>query len=181
MSRVYKRKFDWAEARRLRVQGLTLQQIADQFGVTDTAIRNACNPEASDRSAYLTSIWMKQGICIDCGAQISRSTLHDRRRCHSCASKARVLANDTHAYCSTCKQWLPRDQFARSQSRFRTVHNECRECQTKRRRAYRELRKVPCIDCGAMTHSTAPGQGRNTSVARCRSCAQRARHSLPRR
>jgi DNA-directed RNA polymerase subunit RPC12/RpoP len=132
------RKFDWDEARRLHAEGLTYVEIGRRLGVTDMAIRFACDPEARTRANAYHDAWQRSGQCPDCGAQTTRRAGGVYARCRDCASRARVKVIDGTAYCPTCDTWKPLDQFSRSgRSPARGVHKECRPCDSARRRRWR--------------------------------------------
>jgi hypothetical protein len=143
------RKFDHDEARKLRAEGWTYRQLAAKYSVTPGAIRFACDDAARAKSAAYGAEWQRQGTCPDCGAAATRHSLTWQLRCMDCAARARTKAQDGEAYCSCCDTWKPLDEFTPSSKRkARGVRNECRACETARRRKYREQRKVPCTRCG---------------------------------
>ncbi len=146
--RVYTRKFDWEEARRLRAEEkLTYQQIADLLGVTDTAVMNVCNPKAYARAKVYSAAWQRSGVCVKCGAQRSRNSTLEREgvmkgRCVSCAAKERATSvREDELQCVTCREWKTDDGFPfnASQNRLRRGrHSQCRVCQTEAKRSWRK-------------------------------------------
>lgn len=44
--RVYERKFDWGEARRLRKRGWSYARIAEKLGVSEAVVNRVCDPRA---------------------------------------------------------------------------------------------------------------------------------------
>jgi hypothetical protein len=179
--RVYTRKFDWEEARRLHAGGLSYQKIADRFGVSATAVMFACDDRARERMHAYVSEWQRQGVCVDCGGQCSRKFA----RCVACASALRATTvGDGVLRCVNCREWKPDDEFPMGQNRTalrRGRHNNCRACQTVLRRAYRDRNKVPCANgCGTMVlapNEQAASARKKGSVATgmCRKCARNRR------
>lgn len=174
--RVYERRFDYDEAKRLREEGLTYQQIASRFGVTDSAVYWAVNDGAREAMIARHGEWQRGGTCVDCGSPCSRNRSRRHERCHACASLARATSvRPNELRCRTCHEWKPDEGFPggeRPNGARRGRHGQCRSCLTEAKRAWRERNKVPCSHgCGAMV------DGKNRSnphkPPECKSCANR--------
>jgi len=180
MPRVYKRKFDWDEARRRRAAGETYPDIARSLGVSIAAVRFAVNDDERERAAQRVKEWQRSGTCIDCGQPCSRTFRRKEHRCNACAGKARITnVRDGELRCATCETWKPDDDFPRS-SHVRCIvrrgrHRVCRMCSTKLRREYRERHKVPCSGgCGRMVLPGNEKGVRGLPIPQCHSCARKA-------
>lgn len=140
--RVYARKFDWDEARRLRSQGWTLVEIARKFGVSPRAVGYAVNDEILARMRAYHAEYQRGGTCVDCGAEISHNASRPVSRCVRCSAiRLGTSARDGELFCFRCKEWKPDDAFPRSRSeKFarRERHTLCRSCQTEAKREYRK-------------------------------------------
>lgn len=147
MTRVYPRKFDWDEARRLRDQGLSYAAIGQRLGVSETAVWRVIS---EDRMVYtLASNARRQtsGTCHVCGAPCSHNATQNRRGgrqpdqdlCRSCANTTSV--RPTTLKCSECGDWYPDDAFWRNRANphRRGRHQSCKACGVARRKAYRVL------------------------------------------
>lgn len=177
MPRVYTRKFDWHEAKRLRGEGLTYRQIADRLGVSDTAVMRACDPWFRERMEKTTSAWVRGARCPDCGTQTTRQRKGEDHRCRRCDSIRRgTTARDGELLCTVCREWKPDDAYPHSREEKharRGRHGSCRVCLTVARREYRNRHKVPCATgCGRQV--MAPNEQRPGRPGVCRSCAARA-------
>lgn len=143
MPRVYERKFDWDEARRLHDGGLTYAEIARRLGVSNQSIRYACVPGEYERMLTAKKALQASGVCPDCGTRTTRMAGGRSRRCKDCAAKAAVRMKDGNVWCPTCKQWKPLRAFSPSRSGGgRPVHNECKSCQAERRREWRARKRA---------------------------------------
>lgn len=135
------RKFDWAEAQRLRRQGWTYTRIAERLGVSYQAVRFACDARARNMAALLNFERQRQGTCCDCGTQISSNAAKPAKRCWQCASLHRATSvRETTLRCVSCGEWRPDNDFPYSRSArpvWRGRHSVCRACQTIVKRAYR--------------------------------------------
>lgn len=173
MPRVYVRKFDWDEARRLRSEGMTYQDIAERFGVSDMAVYLACNEDARTAQNQRSSGWQKSGICPVCGGRASRNAATGQHRCRSCASKAAATSvRETTLLCKKCRQWKPDVDFhlKRSNAHRRERHCYCRSCTTIEKRRWRERNRVPCShSCGTLVD--AKNRRDPDKPYECRSCA----------
>lgn len=174
--RVYVRKFDRAEARRLRERGLTYREIGERLGVSATAIGLALNPRSRMLNELNSALWIMSGRCRECGAACTNRPSRDGLgpRCHACYAKSLVTTVRADSLrCVDCKRWLPDSMFpqyhAAEYRRYR--YRSCRECSTSRRREYRERTKVPCDACGQPVGH--PRDGNSTGL--CRTCYQEAR------
>jgi ribosomal protein S27E len=140
MPRVYKRRFDWDEARRRRAEGESISALAREYGVSIMAVYYAVNDEARARMAETNYRWVRSARCPDCGAQTTRHSATEDRRCVNCAAIARATSvREDELQCITCREWKPDDQFPSDYRRIarRGKHRQCRPCQTKARRDYR--------------------------------------------
>lgn len=181
------RKFDWNKARELRASGMTYAAIGRVLGVTDRAVRLACDDNARARQALITRKWQRGGVCEDCGTQISRNATNPAKRCVRCAGlAAAVNVRESELRCVTCREWKPDDMFPRSRAgavSHRGRHDQCRACQTVARREYRNRNKVPCANgCGTLVsapneqQAVAKYTGR-TPTGMCKACANATRYA----
>lgn len=166
--RVYERKFDWGEARRLRASGIPYAKIAEQLCVSYAAVRYACDARAYAVSRLNQWSAQRRGTCVDCGAQISSNASVPAARCISCASVAAgTSAREAELYCANCNEWKPDNDFPFSRAATsvrRGRHQSCRTCQTVLRRQRRDKNKVPCANgCGALVGDGPTGM--------CHACA----------
>jgi predicted transcriptional regulator len=180
MPRVYVRKFDWAEAKRLSVGGWTQKEIAAHFGVTQTAVSLALNPLSRHRAALNSAAYQSGGKCEDCGVPCTRYSKRSgkRQRCRKCWNKAQATSvRDEELRCVRCRRWLPDRCFPRDrvESARRGLHSVCRDCQTVIKREYREARKVPCEDCGTLVDPPKWGRRGPDAPPLCLPCWHRRR------
>lgn len=71
-NRVYVHKFDHDLARVMRFEGgLTWAEIAEELGVSATAIQRVCRPELDQAMRATLAAYHKSGTCIDCGGPCS--------------------------------------------------------------------------------------------------------------
>lgn len=147
--RIYTRKFDWDEAKRRHANGETIQDIADSYGVTKTAVRFAVNPDEYARSRAYSAEYQRtkkpyMGTCRECGgpATAIRSESHIRAgRCRSCYAKHQATTvRETTLQCSACRYWLPDDAFPNQTANTarRGRHSLCRPCQNVAKQLNRE-------------------------------------------
>lgn len=143
--RVYARKFDWDEARRLREQQKwTYAQIALHLGVTDSAVRRVVIEGEAERLAEYSRLLAATGRCDDCGGPMNHlSRYRGSRRCKPCADIAKVKVNEHgDLYCFNCDSWKPPEAFYRNLARpTRGVSSECRACSNTRRQRNREANR----------------------------------------
>lgn len=138
------RKFDWDEAKRLREEGLTYEEIGRRLGVSAVAAHYACDPAAYAASNERAATWQRQGICPDCGAQTTRHSATVSSRCRKCYSLAKASSvRPTELRCVSCREWLPDPEFPRHRRNVarRGRHRQCRECNTVAKRAWRQRQK----------------------------------------
>lgn len=136
------RTFDYDEARRLRADGMTWRALGLHFGVSSQAVMRACRDDVRERVDAAANRRAMSGTCVVCGKTGVTRAGHGKGRCVDCAAKAATKVRDGEAYCPACTQWKPLDAFTQSaQHKHRGVHGECRACDTKRRRAYRETHR----------------------------------------
>jgi hypothetical protein len=157
MARVYVRKFDWDEARRLRAEGWSYQAIAERLGVSASAVwqvltgaRRKAEYRERNREA-LRRLYRGKGSCADCGGPIWLHTARKHPRCTDCAAKRKtVTVRPDTLRCFSCGEWKPDALFpySRSHRSRRGHHGACRACQAKVRQAHRERQKRPCEGCG---------------------------------
>ena len=190
-NRVYRRKFDWDEARRLRAEGLSYAKIGKRLGVTQGAIRRVVDPSMAQRMNDAADRWARSGSCWECGAPCvpagHPSLRGDFPRCGKCGARANRrnwwLNDDGRltVRCSACRKWLdessfgPRIREAFDSDKVGELNRTCRACDASARRLYRHKRFVPCVGCGKPT--SPPGkESRRTSAdepPRCQRCATR--------
>jgi hypothetical protein len=144
-NRVYQRKFDHDECRRLRQDGWTYQALADHYHVSIAAIDRVLNPNRRKRMDERTRDWLT-AICDDCGKTCthnwsSKKGRHDRVCCKQCGDKRRreehlIARHDEHGniHCCRCETHKPPDDFRFDKHGF--PRNRCRSCETAARRDY---------------------------------------------
>jgi hypothetical protein len=141
MPRVYKRKFDWDEAKRRHAAGESYSSIARAFGVSGAAIRRVVDENAYRYDRENVAAWQASGTCPDCGTQSTRRAAGVSSRCTHCSAiaKATSVREDT-LQCVTCKAWKPDEDFPHNREEWlarRGRHSQCRPCQTRARRDHR--------------------------------------------
>jgi hypothetical protein len=139
--RVYARKFDWDEARRLRAEGASVSEISQQMRVTKAAIWRVVTPGAIEKEAEYHRRLARTGICDECGGPMNRlSRYRGATRCAKCAALANATTVRPDALlCSTCREWKPDEDFPsgnKTKAR-RGRHSQCRVCLTLAKRDYR--------------------------------------------
>lgn len=174
--RVYERKFDWDEARRLRALGWTLKRIAEKYGVSHAAVRRVVDPRAAAQMAMASTEYKRSGTCPDCGTRTSFVACRGgSSRCPDCSAALRTTTvRPTELQCVICRAWLPDSSFPASRTarmehrRYR--HRQCSRCGAKARQAYRERQKIPCVGCGApcLPASEKGPNGKDTGL--CAAC-----------
>ena len=156
--RIYERKFDWDEAKRLYDEETPVAWIAKKLRVTEQAVRRVVIPGQKEYMAdYQRRASIGQGVCEDCGAPTNKvAQLHGSRWCRSCANKHMATSvRDGELRCMTCRRWLPDEEFhhasaARHRQR-RGRRRECKLCANARRKEYRIRSRVLCKGgCGRM-------------------------------
>lgn len=169
--RVYQRKFDWDEARRLRKTGMTYEDVADILGISPMAVYFACNPRSRAQNQMAHAAYQQSGTCEDCGGPCSYNPTRMIKRCRECATAARVTTvRDGELKCSRCQTWLPDRDFHADRS-ARTEHRRfrnkvCRACATEEKREWRRRHALVCVDCGGPVNP----DNRNRETPRCRQC-----------
>jgi hypothetical protein len=178
--RVYRRRFDWDQAHRLRSDGWSYGQIARVLGVTTGAVRQACDEEY--RLAVLAAVvrFQTSGVCSVCGARCSRNRSTQTPICRSCSLDNLATSVDDDALrCTKCNRWLPDEDFAfvspgarHRRIRRRGRRHYCRSCESKARAERRRRNQSEtCVDCGVVCmkpNARYPGERQ----PRCRSCWQ---------
>jgi hypothetical protein len=142
MPRVYERKFDWGEAKRLRAEGLSYEAIGKHLGASRTMIYFVCNPDAYRRMKTKTKHYQRSGRCEKCSAPTSPYRYHHKTEkllCGRCAKLEYLATNvrDGEQRCVTCREWKPFADFPRNRTRLTGRHSSCRPCLTIARREYR--------------------------------------------
>lgn len=191
-NRVYVRRFDHDEARARYGAGESIRALANEYGVSTSAVRFALFPDEKLRNYEAVKRW-QQGVCESCGGPAMRlvgsKKLHNpdgRTLCAACWAKLRrkplrLRADGVLVYqCSHCEEWKPLDQFApRVRRRLEAGENPrrnsgatCRACSTAARQAYRERHKQPCERCGkpALPPNEKGGNGRARDRVLCLDC-----------
>ena len=146
------RRFDHDEARRLYRSGkVSKGWLAQKFGVSFAAIDRVVNPARANQMAARNAL-AQRSICATCGAPCSFNRYRrDVPRCLACWNKEQTTSvREDALWCSTCQEWKWDTAFPWDQRRpgRRGRHEQCTECGTKARRAYRERCKVTCARCG---------------------------------
>lgn len=144
--RVYKRKFDWDEARRLHSLGYSYKQLAKKYDVSCTSIARVCDDHTYHRMRRTQEEWQRSGKCIECG-ELGRSPYQQRLRngrCRSCATAFATKSVREHELrCYHCQQWKPDEDFPFGNYTFghylrRRRNGHCRLCCTIIKREWRE-------------------------------------------
>jgi hypothetical protein len=172
--RVYTRKFDWDEARRLREAGTPYATISTRLGVSYGAVYFALNDGARELMAARNKQWQREGVCEDCGARCSRNASRAVTRCSACAGKIRATSvRGNELLCLTCRKWQPHEAFPMGGNRARSGrHQQCRTCNTDAKREWRKRVRVPCSHgCGTMVE--AKNRRYPNKPHECRPCAMR--------
>ena len=136
INRQYVRKFDHDEARRRHAAGETMAALAREYRCSANWMRAIIRPEVAAKLAATSAAFMKSGVCVDCGTQI---TMYNKR-CHGCNSAAAVTTvRDDELRCVTCQEWKPDTAYPKNvtEPHRRGRHNTCTACQTRQRRDYR--------------------------------------------
>lgn len=186
MPRVYERKFDWEEARRLYADGVSQYEIGRMLGVSQAAVSRVVVPGQMEKSNARAAAWSRAQVpCIEgCGRTCTRiAAKYHSGRCVQCSAiRLATTARDGELQCHTCKEWKPDESFPHNRTEKygrRGRHTNCRLCATVSRREYRNRNKVPCADgCGRLVlapneqETSARSKG-YTATGCCRSCANR--------
>lgn len=176
--RIYPRKFDHDEARRLRVmEGWSYARLARHFRVSRAGVARVVNPDVRRRMPEYTDRWVMGGECRACGGPCARNHRDYCRKCASERSRTRFrydeLGQLAGIRCITCKQWKAPDFFPSDVGSSLGKGKQCRECGTKARQAYRERNKVPCTFCGAPCLPPREKMTNGAPFPRCRPCFYR--------
>lgn len=148
--RVYQRKFDHDQARKLYKEGASVYSLARRFNVTTNAVRRVLDPEIRRRMDATTRRYAMQGVCQLCGRD---DISNNATVCRDCMPiyYATTVREDT-LLCSKCHKWKPDEDFQLTPSKRlharRKRRYQCRACMNKARQDYRERTKVPCVECG---------------------------------
>lgn len=170
--RIYERRFDWDEARRLRRQGLAYEEIARRLGVTGAAVARVCDPRIRDRMASTTAAWMASGTCEVCGARCSRNSARAYMRCAECANEEKrdlareALLNERGwVLCTRCGEHKPMSHFSVDRDKRRSLgglRQFCRACETAAKRDWRRRNqeRAKAYDREYRAHRRAEKAGR---------------------
>ena len=144
--RVYERRFDHDEAKRLRASGWTWRALADRYGVCANAVVRVVDDRARARLDASTRQWMT-ALCDDCGSECthnwsSKHGRHDRVVCRPCSMERRKeesllsrMDENGDLLCSGCGVYRPMVDFVMRQSG--SPRSRCRACETEARRVHR--------------------------------------------
>ncbi len=143
--RVYEWAFDHDAARELRARGLGYSTIADQFGVSDAAVRRVCDAEAKKRMEARSQKWIRENKRPPCRGGCGRLVwMVDQTRtgfCRDCLAERRAAKHvrADSLRCTKCGEWKPDDAFTVVAGRKirRGRRSNCRQCDTAARGAYR--------------------------------------------
>lgn len=140
------RKFDHDLARVMHEEGgVTIAELAREFGVSDFAIDYAVHAETRDRCQTRQRelrTWIT--TCIDCGGPATKAYPSSRDphngRCRPCHAATLVTSvrPDT-LRCCDCEEWKPDEAFTVQRGRLarRNRAAECKECMAARKRRER--------------------------------------------
>ena len=184
-NRVYQRKFDWDQAKRMRDSGMTIADIAAALGVSYGGVRRVVDPHYRamlDVSAaeYQRTHWRRKRMDqCKCGAEKTKSA-NMCAACHRDKFDVDVGPSGT-LRCHLCDRFLPTEVFPTDNRKplrgfRRTI---CRSCDSRRRKLNRERRKVPCASgCGAfVTHPDDTNKRGYEWSGLCRGCWNAARRN----
>ena len=132
--RTYYRKFDHDVARLRYAMGVNMSQLAREYGVSRTRIKQIVHQEAGRKAQERAAAY--RWPCLDCGKGIK----HKNGRCLQCSTKRRATSvREDELQCTTCQQWKPDDAFPRNRQATarRGRHSQCQACNTIARRDYR--------------------------------------------
>lgn len=169
-NRVYRRKFDHEEALARFQAGESVRALAGEYGVDENAVRRVVIPGEKDAQMARARRW-RTGTCERCGGPAMRLVsgklehnpdgLQLCSRCRGYLRRERVRFNKHGELvsvrccmldCANGRRWQPPENFTRGHEfadiREGGIHTQCRSCQTRARRRYRERRKTPCHRCG---------------------------------
>jgi len=140
------RKFDYAEAKRLRDKGLLYREIGESLGVTDSAVRLALNWRQRALVDMRVAEVQRSGVCRVCGVQCSfnpSQQVRGQEICKRCSSDLKITAvTDTSLKCHRCKEFKHDNDFAFSRAKKCEVrrgrHTNCRPCSTEAKREWRD-------------------------------------------
>ena len=139
--RVYRRKFDYEEARRRYAAGESQKALAAEYGVSIARMCQVLNPEVGRRDDERRREWGRNSVCPDCGARATRKRKSEQHRCRECHSRRMATTvRPDELRCITCKEWKPDDEFPSNRAispHRRGRHSQCRSCQTIARRDHR--------------------------------------------
>jgi hypothetical protein len=140
--RVYRRKFDHAEAQRRVAAGESQSAVARALGVTPVAVARVVNTAVRERMDASRTAWGRKARCPDCGAQTTRTRRTVSHRCTECAARARATSvRGTELRCSVCGEWKPEEEFYLGKGKAliarRGRRHDCRACNNAARREYR--------------------------------------------
>lgn len=202
--RVYTRRFDHEEAlRRLRA-GERPIDLAAEYGVSPHMIcEHHLSPEGKARQLAYSKEW-RTGECEYCGEPCMRLVSGKKEHnvdglqlCLSCrgwTKRERFLFDDegelvavrcSYIDCANGERWQPPENF-HGGPRYRDIrekgiHSQCRACNTRSRKDYRERQKVPCEQCGEpCLPASEKGKLARTDRTWCGSCARTAPRGLER-
>jgi hypothetical protein len=159
-NRVYVRTFDHEEAIRRREAGESVADLAAEYGVTANAIYLATNPAWRQKQVDYHREW-RTGSCEECGGPAMRlvggKKQHNKDgrtlcfRCRSDAKRERLRFDElgalaavrcVHEDCANGQRWQSPDNFTRGprhrEVREGGIHSQCRSCQTRAKKRYRE-------------------------------------------
>lgn len=147
-NRVYQRKFDHEDAIRRFREGETVAAIAEDVGVSYTAVKRVVDPRT--RAQMNLAILARTRRCVDCGAPKSVAG----ERCVACSGRVRRAQHwnkDGLLRCRRCSSYKhPREFSYDADNTTRDYYSDyCRPCASQARQDYRERRKIPCLRCGA--------------------------------
>ncbi len=145
-NRVYARKFDHDEARRLVQAGASYQEVASMFGVTYAAVRRVVDPRVRRKMDEATRRQFEY-VCEDCGGLCthnfsSKRGNHDRVVCKACAVERRRedellkrLDDEGNLRCGRCHEHKPVEAFRMRATGF--PNHTCKACVNGKRREWR--------------------------------------------
>jgi hypothetical protein len=145
--RTYERRVDHDAIRAQRAAGATYAEVARTHGISDTWAKAICEPEFAADLAERQQQWAHVPCENGCGRKAwktARRTKDGRTLCVTCRSRdnqTRFVRDAEGAVvsvrCRGCHEWNAPDEFTRGDG-SENIHSDCRTCQTKARKAWRE-------------------------------------------
>lgn len=150
-TRTYPRRFDWDDARIGFANGETPKALANEYGVSETAVRRVVIPGEQEKDNLRKAQWQSSGVCADCGTSCTHPNHPSQGAfgvplCEPCSGRrrrTRFVATEwgLMARCFSCGEIKTLDNYPGGTRykdvRPKGVHGCCRACQTEIKRRWR--------------------------------------------